>query len=171
MNVFPPAGLDQPAGDAGDVQQIVHHPRLVADLAVEDAERPLPRRLAGGGLLEDEQTVGDRAKRVAQLVREHGEELVLPPVRLRQGGGLRPQFLLKALALRDAHADPDGVPPGWAGGFDLDLFHQPADLPGGVADAVLLPVAPAVADLLVAPRHPLSPAETAIPPAARRPEP
>ncbi len=63
-----------PGGDAGDVQQIVDQAGEVPCLAIDDAAvlgaRP------GGRAVEDLDRQHDGAERVAQLVSEHGEELI-----------------------------------------------------------------------------------------------
>ena len=45
---------------------------------------------------ENRRDVEDRCQRIAQLVREHGQELVLAPVRLQQ-----PRLAVEELAMRD----------------------------------------------------------------------
>ncbi len=72
--------LDLPPGDAGDVEQVVHQPRQVLHLPLEDAPLPLQQlRRAQAHQLE----AGEhRRERVAELVAQHGQELVLGPVRL-----------------------------------------------------------------------------------------
>ena len=74
-----PPELDLPAGDAGDVQQVVDEPRQVLHLPRDDLHRPvdvLPVRR----LWPTVDGVADGRERVPQLVGEHGEELVLPLV-------------------------------------------------------------------------------------------
>ena len=77
--------LDLAGGDARDVEQVVDQAREVPHLALDDV--PLGR--AGGAFAPRHQLErgDDRRQRVAQLVAEHGEELVLDPagrLRLRQ---------------------------------------------------------------------------------------
>ena len=65
------------------VEQVVEQPRHVPDLPLDDLVAPADLRLASrrpmramcGGL-------ADRRERIAELVREHREELVLAPVGL-----------------------------------------------------------------------------------------
>ena len=96
--------------DPGDVEQIVHQAGEVADLALHGGAGALRLALGGLGHAEQVEAVADRRQRVAQLVREHGQELVLV-VR-----GL-PESLLGTLALGDVAGDgrSAGDP---AGGID-----------------------------------------------------
>jgi hypothetical protein len=76
--------LDLAARDPRDVEQVVDQPRHVRDLALDDrarVDRLLAVRL---DVIEDEQAAADRAEWVAQLVREHREEIVLAAARLAQ---------------------------------------------------------------------------------------
>jgi len=86
-----PLQLDLVARDAGDVEQVVDHARELADLAVDDVPRPL-RGVGPRGVLDHVQAAADRRQRVAQLVRQHGDELALAPIGLAQ--------LVDELALR-----------------------------------------------------------------------
>ena len=68
-----------PDGDARDVEQVVDHAREVRDLALDDAgARRVARAVAARHHLE---RGDDRRERIAQLVAEHREELVLRAVR------------------------------------------------------------------------------------------
>ena len=78
------AQLQLAARDARDLQQVVEQPRHVLDLAVDDVLRPLQLRLGRVRRLADPRRVTDRRERVAQLVGEGREELVLAPVRRAQ---------------------------------------------------------------------------------------
>ena len=76
--------FDCAAGDPRHVQQIVDEPRHVLDLPFDDRSNP-----GGDGAValgEGQQLGGgaDRGERRAELVREHGEEFVLPPVCLQR---------------------------------------------------------------------------------------
>ena len=68
--------------DPGDVQQVIHHASHVLDLILDDLDRPLEVRAVEPFDLHDLHGVADRRQGIAQLVREHGEELVLPLVGL-----------------------------------------------------------------------------------------
>jgi hypothetical protein len=70
--------LDLAAGDAGDVEQIVQQACEVLHLALEDAHVAL-RHLAAHP--EDLESRHDRRQGVAELVTEHGQELVLRAAR------------------------------------------------------------------------------------------
>ena len=78
------AQLDLPGGDAVDVQEIVDEAGQVLRLPVDD----LARLQRVGALrrhpVENGQAVADGSERVAQLVREHADELALAPIRFRQ---------------------------------------------------------------------------------------
>src|SRR4051812_39034002 len=80
------------ARDARDVEEIVDEPRHLVDLAVDHRARPFELRREAALLGEQRDRVADRRERVAQLVRQHGEELVLAPVGFAQR-------LLRLLAL------------------------------------------------------------------------
>ena len=81
---------DHPAGDPRHVEQVVDQADQVLDLPLDDVAGAAPVRLAQ--LLQPQQLHGraDRRQRVAQLVGEHGQELVLAQRRLLQrvGGAL-----------------------------------------------------------------------------------
>ena len=87
-----PLEPDLPAGDPRNVQEIVHEPRQVLRLAADD----LPRLRDQPGIVVPEELdcMQDRGERIAQLVREHREELVLAAVRFDQ----LLRLLLRALA-------------------------------------------------------------------------
>ena len=89
-----PAELDLAPADPGHVQQVVDQPGQLPDLPLH--HRPgLARRSSGSrGQSEDLQGVADRGQRVAQLVGQRRQELVLAAVGL-------PQRLLGPLALGD----------------------------------------------------------------------
>jgi hypothetical protein len=106
------AQADAAARDARDVQQVVEQPRHVPRLAVDHGDRP-PRRLVEPPVLfQDLGRVDDRAKRVAQLVREHGQELVLLAVRgLGLGAGGVRLGARRALAGEGGRGGPLGIHP------------------------------------------------------------
>ena len=80
-----PAQLHLVAVDAGDVEQVVDQPHHVPELPLHHG----PGLGDGVGVAGREphhlQAVAERGQRVAQLVGQQGEELVLPPVLLPQG--------------------------------------------------------------------------------------
>ena len=71
--------------DARNVEQVVDEPRHVVRLAADHVARPVHGRLRHIRALHDVHRVADGRERVAQLVRQHGEELVLAPVRFLHG--------------------------------------------------------------------------------------
>jgi hypothetical protein len=71
------AQLDLARGDPRDVEQVVDHPREVRDLALDHLPLAVGRRVAPRHHLE---RGDDRRERIAQLVAEHREELVLGAV-------------------------------------------------------------------------------------------
>ncbi len=89
---------DLARGDARDVEQVVHQPREVLHLAAHHLARPLAHR-AVVGHAQDLDRVADRRQGIPQLVREHGEELVLATVGVAQLLEGR-----RAVALGAAHA-------------------------------------------------------------------
>jgi hypothetical protein len=98
-----PAQLDLAVRDARDVEEIVHQTGQVTGLAAQGLLYADARLVPAGQRLLHGQGGPDRAQRVAQLVGEHGQELVLATVRLRQRRRLRPQ-----LGLRAARAEQRG---------------------------------------------------------------
>ena len=70
-----------PACDARDVEQVVDQPHQVPNLSLDHRMLSAPRRLALS-LMSSERATRDRRERVAQLVPEHGQKLVLAPVRV-----------------------------------------------------------------------------------------
>ena len=87
------AQIDVAARDARDVQQVVDQPREVLHLPLDHVARPGELRIGQRAPAHDLDRVADRRERIAQLVREHGEELVLVPV-----GFLQRRFDARALA-------------------------------------------------------------------------
>ena len=88
------------ARNARDVEQVVDQARHLVDLAVDDLAAPLQLGFRRSLPLEDRHRVADRRERVAQLVGERGQELVLAPVGVAQR-------LLHLLALVDVEGDAD----------------------------------------------------------------
>ena len=94
--------LNLAMADARDVQQVVHHPADVAQLTIEHLVCPLRRlrvQVLRAHHLDD---VGNGGERVAQLVGQHGDELVLALV-----GGAEPHLGL--LQRRDVEGGA-GIP-------------------------------------------------------------
>ena len=87
--------LDLAARDARDVEQVVDQPRQVVDLALDDGALALRARLAAQP--HQLQRRQDRRQRVAQLVAEHRQELVLRAVGAL-GGLAQAVHLLRAPA-------------------------------------------------------------------------
>ena len=75
------------ARDAGDIEQVVDEPDELSHLPLDDVARPVAALLVGGQL-EDGHGVVDGGERVAELVGQHGQELILAAVVLAEG--LRP---------------------------------------------------------------------------------
>ena len=80
-------------GDAGHVQQVIDQPHDLIHLPLHQGVGLLVG-LRVGGEAEDLQGVADRGERVAKLMGQHGEELVLAAVGV-------PQRLFRALAVGD----------------------------------------------------------------------
>ena len=92
---------DLALGGAGDVDQLLHQPAEPADLALEDLAQADQDRVAVLEGAQDAGGVGDRRQRIAQLVREHRQELALAPLGQAQRLGPLGQRLLEHLALVD----------------------------------------------------------------------
>ena len=71
---------------APDVEQVVDDPRQMQRLSRDHVLRELPLRVARSRVLQQVHRVRDRRERIAQLVAEHREKLVLRPARLRRFG-------------------------------------------------------------------------------------
>ena len=76
--------LELAARDARDVEQVVEQQRHVLHLALDDLAAPLALALVGGVRIEDAHGVADRRQRIAQLVRQRRQELVLAAIGLEQ---------------------------------------------------------------------------------------
>src|SRR5690606_29280181 len=79
-----PLHVDPAFRYSGDIQKVVDEPDHVPALPFDDLARLLGFGAAGARPPQREHTVHDRAKRVAQLVRENREKLVLSLVSIRQ---------------------------------------------------------------------------------------
>ena len=116
--------LELAARDARHVEQVVEQQRHALHLARDDFAAPLALAVVGRVRIEDAHGVANGRERIAQLVRQRGEELVLAPVGLEQ----------RALGVLEA--------------ADVEIDAGPAlDAPGLVADGhalredgVVLPV-------------------------------
>ena len=97
--------FDLAARDAGDVEQVVHQVDQVAELAVHHADQAVQGGRLGRGDAQQVEAGADRRQRIAQFVRQGGEEFGLAVVRFRQVGGDAPQFVLGALLLGDVARD------------------------------------------------------------------
>ena len=90
---------------AAQIEQIVDQAGQLADLALEHAERRATLSASPPPMRKTLHGVADRGQRVAQLVRQHGQELVLAAVGFRQIGGQAAQAVLQLSALGDVLAD------------------------------------------------------------------
>jgi len=111
------------ARDAADVEQVVDQARELVDLPVDHLAAPGHLWIELVLLAEDGDGVADRRQRIAQLVREHGEEIVLAPLGFAQR-------LLGELAVVDI-GDYRHPAVGGAGGVERrlggDLHPAPAE--------------------------------------------
>src|ERR1700730_3823224 len=124
----PPRQPHLPGGDPRDVEQVVDEPDLGLDVAGNRLQAALGRFVVGSALAQHLGPAEDGAEGGPQLVRKHGEELVLRPV-----GHLHPleepralllgpsALLLGALALRDVARDLGSADD--TAGFALDRRH------------------------------------------------
>jgi hypothetical protein len=101
------------AGDARDVQQIVDQMREMAHLAIDDAAGFAHASRIVAGELQHLGRGADRRERIAQFVRERGEEAILPEVGVPQRTLAAFQRLLHQFSLVDfgagAHPAHDGA--------------------------------------------------------------
>ena len=86
--------------DARHVEQVVDEPRQLVDLALGDVHGPGQLGLVRRDLADHLDRVADRRQRVAQLVREHREELVLAPVRARSCAAISRRTSISTWRLR-----------------------------------------------------------------------
>ena len=96
--------LDQfylPPADAGDFQQIVHQPGHLLGLTIDDIPCPPAVRLRGAVKAKELNGTSNGSKRIAQLMAQYGQELVLSAVGLRQLVGMQLQLALQAQPLHD----------------------------------------------------------------------
>ena len=100
------------------------------ELALHHAARLVERRRVAGAALQDRERVAQRRERVAQLVRQRGEELVLPPVGVLE----RRQ---RALLLGDVADDAEHPLAAVGAAQDAAARRDPAQLAVGPDDAVL----------------------------------
>src|SRR3989442_15688650 len=80
-----------PARDARDVEQVVDEPDQVLHLPLRHVEEALS---SGDGRAEQLEAREELGERVAQLVGEHGEELVLAPVLFCHVRRVTPQLVI-----------------------------------------------------------------------------
>src|SRR3954452_396423 len=81
--------------DARDVEQIVDEPRHLRRLPLDHRSRPLPRARPARAL--DLERSRDRGERIAKLVAQDSQEVVLAPRRLGELALPLPQCMLDAL--------------------------------------------------------------------------
>ena len=92
---------------AGDVDQLLDQVAEPADLALEDLAQADQDRVGALERAQHARRVGDRRERVAQLVREHGEELALAALGEAQLLGALGERFLELLPLVDVDAAAD----------------------------------------------------------------
>ena len=95
---------DLAAGDSGNLEQVIDQVSHLANLVVDHVAGPAQVGVVRAALLHDLDGVADRGQGVAQLVAQHGQELVLARVCLGQLARLRlavPQGRLRPLSLGD----------------------------------------------------------------------
>jgi hypothetical protein len=129
--------IDLPPGDPGDIEQVVEQAGHVSHLPVEDVARARGHLLGNAWSPEQVGGVEHGAERVAQLVGQHGQELVLALVGLPERQHHLTQLLLRPPPLGDVPAHPD-QPLGHTGGTAQEApvrFH-PAHLAGRADDPV-----------------------------------
>ena len=92
---------------APDVEQVVHQPREVLGLPGDDLGGPRTAQVVDAQALQHGHRAADGAQRIAQLMAEHGQELVLRAVRALRRRARGHQLGLVRLALGDVDADAD----------------------------------------------------------------
>ncbi|OEZ67326.1 hypothetical protein JAB2_23880 [Janthinobacterium sp. HH100] len=93
--------LDLAPRDARHVQQVVDQVHHLIDLPLHHVAHARHGGGLVGGQAHDLQAVADRCQRIAQFVRQGGQEFRLAPVHLGQIVGQLAQLLFRALALAD----------------------------------------------------------------------
>ena len=78
------AEFDLAPGDARHIQQVIHQPGHLLDLAVDHVPGPLQLRYRRTFDTQDLRRIADGGQRVAEFVGQHRQELVLAPVGLLQ---------------------------------------------------------------------------------------
>ena len=101
---------DTAGGDARDLKKVVHQMFKLSNLALDDAPALLERRVFVHLHAQKLRSVGEGRQRIAQLMAEHGQKLVLAPVLLGQGLGLYQRFSLQLLAFGDVNPEADRAP-------------------------------------------------------------
>src|SRR5581483_11185624 len=91
---------DLPTRDPRNVEQVVHQPRQLTELATDYVPGPENGVVRARDLVQELDRHADRCERVPELVSEHREEFVLA------ASGL-PELLLRQLARRDVHGTPE----------------------------------------------------------------
>jgi len=125
------------ARHAGDVEQVVDQVHQLVELAVHDGVHARAGGGVGAGPAQQLDAAADRRQRVAQFVRQGGQELGLQAVCLGQVGRQAPQFVFAAAAFGDVveedcdaalfrGADAGGVDvvPAAQGGSFVDEAHR-----------------------------------------------
>src|SRR4029079_8734156 len=78
------AQLELVARDARHIEQVISQPDQLLHLTLGNRERALAQRLVLAGTAQQFQGISYWRERIAQLVRQRRQELILPPVRLAQ---------------------------------------------------------------------------------------
>ena len=99
------AEFDLAARDPAHVEQVVDKPRQLPDLTLHDFRRRAQRIAPVPGKPEGSRGVADRRERIAQLMRQHREELVLATVGIRQIRGQPAEVVFEALSFGDVLTD------------------------------------------------------------------
>ena len=76
--------VDLSLGDARYLEQVVDQPRHVLYLAVDHLAHLDQHRIVRSLALQDRDRGADRRERIAELMREDRQEIILPPVRIQQ---------------------------------------------------------------------------------------
>ena len=95
--------FDPVAGDPGHIQQIVGQANELTDLPLHDRQGALAQRGIAAGAAHQFERIPNRRERIAQLVRQRGQEFILSPIRFAQ-------HVFSAVAF--GHVEADAHTPG-----------------------------------------------------------
>ncbi len=93
--------LDSAGGDPRDLQQVVDEPHHVIDLPLQHFQHAIGSRVVAARQPQDIERIADRRQRIAELVGQRRQKLVLAAVSLKEGL-LKPLASVMSRAIFDA---------------------------------------------------------------------